>query len=1142
MSFQHYFLRHRGRVFLVQLPLLLAGVPAAWGADFAEGNASSWRAFAEDHAATALTDDPARVKMGSHSLRFDTGSGFDTGVVYPGTGAAHWNLTTNTHLAFWLYGANTNEPTWQGDQPVAVLQCAGGSLRYAPGRQFTRDNAWSYVRIPLAGDDTWQVTTNGNPSLADVASLELHQDTWGVGFTIYYDAVRFLTLSGDLPPPGPLPPPGVDPDRMHPRVLLFAFDPIMPNKGGKRMHEAYGWDDPRRLTRRALDDLARDSHGLVAPILTTEIHDAWPVQADGFQYDPATFDQDWSKRQMHDSVFDYRRFVLDYGLAPRILGGEIDEVWVYCGPYGGFWESTMAGDGGYWCNSTPVAGVPSSRLFVIMGLNFERGVGEAIHSFGHRAESIMLRQYGAWEPSRINAWSAFTLLDKDAPGLGGVGNVHFPVNGENDYDYDNPRVVTSFADDWRHYPATPGLAREIDFHEWSPEGEDPQREYLNWWYDHFPHRGGRGPDYYLMNWWRYLWDVDQFKGGGNLYGTEGIPEVSILSPTNNTAVAGLMRVAARAQVSGALGRVDFYVDGAYQATDALAPYTFDWDTRGLAGAHTLEARAYDLQNGTETISAPVTVEVATGSITGIILSNGAPATGTQVAWTGRTPFMAYGESRPNLAVPGNDPEGVTNAMAALPPMGVCDVVVGVTIRHPQPGDLQLDLLTPDGRRLRLKTEGEANRRDHITFYPELAAPVDALDGVVITRQDEPWRLVVRDVGSGSSGVLEAWSLRLKTSQPVASAALTNVAGSFHLDHLRAGVYTLTPAAPNRWFWPPNITVTNTAGSNMIVFVETSGPPPVCLTSPRDQWVDAGEAAVLEVVAAGSPPPAFQWQRSGTNVPGATGSLLVFPRVELADLGRYRVVISNLNGWVVSPEAVLGFNELTEGNAADWIGFASDGAEVSTADDQTRVRAGRSSVRLDTSSGFDTGVRYPKTADAGWDLRGRTHLVLWVYADNNNFAFQGHQPVIVLKGPDGSFTYTPSREVMPNHAWSFHQIPLAGDTLWLRAQEGDPSLAHIDQLEIHQDTWDAGFTMYYDGARFMTLSPPQLARPRLGQDGRLVFDLIGIPGHAYSVEAAAELGDPGDWSSLVTITATNVNTSFQDPARASFPRRFYRVVE
>jgi hypothetical protein len=66
-------------------------------------------------------------------------------------------------------------------------------------------------------------------------------------------------------------------------------------------------------------------------------------------------------------------------------------------------------------------------------------------------------------------------------------------------------------------------------------------------------------------------------------------------------------------------------------------------------------------------------------------------------------------------------------------------------------------------------------------------------------------------------------------------------------------------------------------------------------------------------------------------------------------------------------------------------------------------------------------------------------VIWVYADNSNFAFQGYQPVVVLKAPGGSFTYTPQQEVLPNHAWSFQQIPMAGDARWLRTQDGMPSL-------------------------------------------------------------------------------------------------------
>ena len=1118
---------------------VLAASASLRAGDFAEGNAAAWGAFASDYAATSLSNDATQVKAGAYSLRFDTGSGFDTGVIYPKAGAAHWNVATNTHLAFWHYGINTNEPTWQGNQPVVMLQCAGGSLRYEPQQQFTLDRTWSYVRVPLAGDATWQVTTNGAPSLADVLSLEIHQDTWGSGFTIYYDGVQFVTLTGDLPPPGPPPPPGVQADRLQPRVLMFAFDPIMPNKNNRRMHEAYGWTDPALLTQQAIADLRRSSHGLAAASVTNEIHDAWPIQSDGFQYDAVSFDRDWSSHQMHDSTFDYRRFVLDYGLAPRILSGEIDEVWVYCGPYGGFWESTMAGDGGYWCNSGPVAGVPSSRLFVIMGLNFERGVGEAIHSFGHRAESIMWRQYGDWEASRVNAWSAFTLLDKDAPGLGAVGNVHFPVNGESDYDYGNPRVVVSDADDWYNYPNFQGLTRSFNYHEWSPDDADSQRQYLNWWYDHMPHISGRGPDYFLMNWWRYLWDVDQFKATGNLYGSEGIPTVSIISPTNNAVVAGTVTVEAAASVSGALGRVDFYVNGEYQATDTIAPYTFDWDARGLFGTYAVVAKAYDLQNGTEGVSAPVNVTIRTGSITGNILSNSVPSMDVLVTWTGRSPVTSYGESRPSLAIPNNYAGGVTNAMSSLVAGSRCAVSVGVTVRHARPDDLQIDLLTPARERLQLKAGDVANAKDCVTFYPELTAPVDPLGSVVIGRWYDDWKLVVRDVVSGSNGVLEAWSLRLKSDLAQITPVPTTHPGHFFFNHLSAGVYTFTPSATNRWFWPPSITVTNVAESNLVNFIETAGPPPVIVTPPQDQFVYAGDAVVLRVTASGSPAPVYQWQRSGTNVPGATASALAFPGVGPTDLGRYRVVVSNANGWAISPEVVLAFAELTESNAADWDTFASDGASTATSDDATHVKVGRRSLRFDTQSGFDTGVKYPRDANAGWNLSARTHLVMWVYADNSNFAFQGNQPVIVLKGPDGSFTYTPQEEVMPNEAWSFQQIPLAGDALWLRTQDGAPSLNQIDQLEIHQDTWDAGFTMYYDGVEFMTLSPPRLTRPGLDAGGHMTFDLIGITGRSYALEAADDL--PA-WGPLTTVTATNISTTVRDPAAATKPRRFYRAVE
>lgn len=606
----------RRRAF-VSVVALLAGLsvsaPLASAQDLAEGNAANWTTFASDGASTSVSDDATHVQAGASSIRFDTQSGFDTGVAYPRAGDAHWNLSDRNYLTFWAYAVNTTPIGFQGSQPVVVLQTSGGSIRYEPRDNLMVNNAWRLYRIPLGGDSQWLRSDTGTPTIADVNRLEIHQDTWDAGFTIYYDGVQFVQLNpGAMPPAGPPPPPGVSANAVAPRVLLVIYDPIMQNKGGVRMHDAYGWANPAQLAAQVVTDLRTSSHDMARyDIVETRVVDGYSPFVDGFRYDDASFDRDWTARTPHPSQFDYVRFALEQGVGPRIEAGDIDEVWVYNAPYAGMWESTMGGDGGYWCNSPPVQGVASRRAFVIMGWNFERGVGEAIHSFGHRAESILVHSYGAWRADRTTTWNRFTLLDRDAPGRGGVGNVHFPVNGAADYDYANPRAVLSGADDWLFYPNLTGLTRLLNATEWSPGGVDPQREYLNWWYAHMPHMPGRGSDFFLANWWRYILDPDQFKSwDGNLYFSTGIPSVTTVGLTDNGVVSGLVSVKANAKADGALGRVDLYVDGMFVATDSLAPYSFTWDTRGLSGRHTVITKAYELQNGTEAVSAPITVAVS----------------------------------------------------------------------------------------------------------------------------------------------------------------------------------------------------------------------------------------------------------------------------------------------------------------------------------------------------------------------------------------------------------------------------------------------------------------------------------------------------------------------------------------------------
>ena len=315
-----------------------------------------------------------------------------------------------------------------------------------------------------------------------------------------------------------------------------------------------------------------------------------------------------------NSQFDYQRFIADNNIAARISSGEIDEVWLWTGNTDASqtYESTMAGPGAYWCNSPPVPNVPSTRDFVIMGWNFERGVAEALHSFGHRSESIMDHSYGNQSPDLDNNWDRFTYQDRYGSGLGGIGNIHFPVNGLSDYDYDNRSFVLSTADEWASYPNLTGTPRLVNSDEWSPTHVDPQLDYMNWWYSHLPHFAGKGPDGFLDNWWRYITDPDQFKAGssGNLDGSFAVAQARVTSPSDGSVAGGKVTLTAGAFGDGALGDVDFFVDGTYVGTDTLAPYSVVWDASAAApGAHQVVAHVRELQHQAEFLSDPITVTI-----------------------------------------------------------------------------------------------------------------------------------------------------------------------------------------------------------------------------------------------------------------------------------------------------------------------------------------------------------------------------------------------------------------------------------------------------------------------------------------------------------------------------------------------------
>lgn len=265
------------------------------------------------------------------------------------------------------------------------------------------------------------------------------------------------------------------------------------------------WNDPDDLTHRYITDLNECSAGCVRYEIVDRIEiDGYPRKIDGFQYNETRYlDAMRTQKGFHqpDNV-DYHSILSDHDVIERINNGEIDEVWLFAFPYAGYYESIMAGPGAFWCNAPPLDHSDHcSRRFIIMGFNYERGVGEMLENFGHRVESIMSHVYRNHR-GEANMWARFTQYDATHPDQAACGNVHYAPNSERDYDWGNLRVVHSNCDDWFFYPNLSGNTRQVNCAEW---GYGDIRLHHKWWLNHLPRTSGIN-DGVISNWWAYVID------------------------------------------------------------------------------------------------------------------------------------------------------------------------------------------------------------------------------------------------------------------------------------------------------------------------------------------------------------------------------------------------------------------------------------------------------------------------------------------------------------------------------------------------------------------------------------------------------------------------------------------------------------
>ncbi|RIK75307.1 MAG: hypothetical protein DCC68_21370 [Planctomycetota bacterium] len=242
------------------------------------------------------------------------------------------------------------------------------------------------------------------------------------------------------------------------------------------------------------------------------------------------------------------------------------------------------------------------------------------------------------------------------------------------------------------------------------------------------------------------------------------------------------------------------------------------------------------------------------------------------------------------------------------------------------------------------------------------------------------------------------------------------------------------------------------------------PPKAVLVGPHA--AKTGEKVALD--ASGSTDPAghkldYRWDLGDGTIADAAKVEHVF-----AKPGFYRVGLTVHNGvvsdlawrdfYVVEPLAEIA----TEGEAAKWSWVDASSTAKFRDDDRTFI-AGKSALAalVEPYGGGRVSLLYPAEKNAGIKLDGKSRLVFWLKAINENLpAWQDVNPVVTLyESEDRYIRLAPKKDLLSNppyiearEGWTYFAPPLAGDDTWHREAKGE--VRTVNYLTIGVDSWGA----------------------------------------------------------------------------------------
>ncbi|PWU19573.1 MAG: hypothetical protein C5B50_06315 [Verrucomicrobia bacterium] len=163
--------------------------------------------------------------------------------------------------------------------------------------------------------------------------------------------------------------------------------------------------------------------------------------------------------------------------------------------------------------------------------------------------------------------------------------------------------------------------------------------------------------------------------------------------------------------------------------------------------------------------------------------------------------------------------------------------------------------------------------------------------------------------SGNLYVLDSGNntIRMITLSGTTNWVVTTIAGTAGLSGSADGT-----GSNARFFYPAGLAINNSGafavadwGNNTIrAGISSSNSAPSVLTPPQPLTVNQGQNATFTVTAAGSAPLIYQWLFNSNNISGATSTSYTRVSAQPADAGYFSVLITNSQGSVTSPAALL----------------------------------------------------------------------------------------------------------------------------------------------------------------------------------------------------------------------------------------------